>query len=307
MSLLENKTWQWIVFWTLSFIWGTSFILIKKGLLGLPPDVMGSLRIAFTFIYFLPFAIKRLNKLPKYFKSLLIVGYIGNLFPSLLFAAAESHIPSALAGMINATTPIFTWIIGILLYRAKSGIYTLLGILIGFIGTIGLITDNLNFLQSINIYSALVLVATLLYGINTNELKYKLQELDAISISSLGLFLAGPTAILYLLLKGFPFKYVHNQYFTQSVLAVAILAFFSSFIAIMLFNYFIKFTSAVFAASITYVIPIFALFWGILDGETINWQHLIAMFITITGVYLINKETYKPMNKPEKQLVLKSS
>ncbi len=303
MKILETKAGQWAVFWLLSFIWGTSFILMKKGLMALPPDVMGTLRIAFTFLFFLPFALKNLHKINRRnIKSLLIVGYIGNFFPAILFGIAETHISSALAGMLNATTPIFTWIAGLLLYRQRTNILAIAGIVIGFIGTLGLVTDNpAKFFESWNVYAAYVLLATLFYGINTNELKYKLKDLDAISIVSLGFFFTGPTAIVWLVARGFPAKYQAHPEFWNSVLSVFVLAFFSSFVALIFFNYFVKYTSAVFAASITYAIPIFAIFWGLLDGEVIPWWQYVFMLITIAGVYLVKKADYgqSPRFKPQ--------
>ncbi len=290
MSILEKNYGKWLVYWTLAFIWGTSFILIKKGVEAFPPDIVGTLRIAFTSIFFLPWALKNIHKISrKNIKSLLIAGFIGNFFPAILFSIAETHIPSALAGMLNATTPLFTWIVGILIYKARTSIITFIGIFVGFIGAIGLVINDFNNIFSgWNVFALFVLLATLLYGINTNELKYKLKDLDAISIASLSFFLTGPVAIIYLLARHYPMAYIHNPVFWKGNLAIITLAFFSSFIAMILFNHFVKYASAVLSASITYAIPIFAIFWGVVDGEKIHIHQIIAMIITITGVYLVN-------------------
>ena len=292
---LDKKYGQWLTLFLMSFIWGTSFILMKKGLLALPPDVMAMLRITFAFLFFLPLALKNIKKINRQnIVPLLIVGFIGNFFPAILFATAETQISSALAGMLNATTPIFVWLTGILFYKAKTSKIAIAGIIIGFIGTLGLLTDDpRNFFDSWNFYALLILLATLMYGFNTNNVKYKLHDLDAISISSLGFFLVGPFAIIYLAIKGYPQNFVSHPDFWLSTGSVAALAFFSSFLAIMLFNLFIKHTTAVMAASVTYIIPIFAIFWGVLDGETIPVHQYIFMAITIIGVYLVNKEKYK--------------
>ncbi len=291
MKFLESRTGQWITLWILSFIWGTSFILMKKGLLALPPDVMATLRIAFTFVFFLPIAIPRLKNITKdNIKSLMTVGFIGNLFPAVLFGFSETRINSALAGMLNATTPIFTLIVGWLFYKAKTKPVAVVGVLIGFIGALGLVSDNpANFFKSWNFYAALVLLATLFYGINTNEIKYKLKDLDALSVVSLGFFFAGPWAILWLLIRRVPQAYISHPQFWYSFWAVFILAFFSSFIALIIFNYLIKYTSAIFTASVTYLIPVFAIFWGLLDGEVIPWWQYLFMILTIAGVYLVKR------------------
>ncbi len=304
MRILEKKYGQWLIFWVLAFIWGTSFILIKKGIEVFPPDIVGTLRISFTFLFFLPFALNNLHKITRQnIKSLLVVGFIGNLFPAILFSIAETRLPSALAGMLNATTPIFTWIVGISLYRSRTHPLAILGIAVGFLGTIGLmVNDFSNIIHGWNVYGLFVLLATFFYGLNTNELKYKLHDLDALSIASLGFFLSGPFAIAYLLVRRFPFAYVHVPQFSNGLLAVMLLAFLGSFLALILFNHFVKSTSAVFAASITYVIPIFALMWGLLDGERILPHHLISMIIIIAGVYLVNNDNIR-----HKKLALKQN
>ncbi len=294
MSLLDRKTWQLLTLLLLSFIWGTSFILMKKGLLAFPPDVMAALRIACAYIYFLPLALRSLPKLnKKNVKSLFIAGFIGNYFPAIFFGISEQHISSALASMLNATTPIFTWLIEIIFYGASTSVLAVMGIFIGFIGTMGLITKNIHhFFTNWNFYAMMVLIATLFYGINTNEIKHKLKDLDALAVASLGFFMAGPFAIIHLLIRGFPLHYMHHPYFKISLFSIMILAFFSSFIAIIIFNILLKHTSAIFTSSVTYIIPAFGIFWGLLDGEKIPTYQYLFVIITIFGVYLINKAKY---------------
>ncbi|MBN2664104.1 MAG: DMT family transporter [Bacteroidales bacterium] len=288
---LNKKIWQWTALLTLSFIWGASFILIKKSLLAFTPYQSGALRISFAFLFFLPLSLNRLKKIKKEnIKQLLIVGFIGNFFPAFLFAYGETIVTSTLASMLNSTTPIFVLIVGLILYRTKAKWQNVLGITIGFLGTLGLIVKSSSSVFSgWNIGAVIILIATFFYGINTNEIKFKLNNLDGISVSSLSFLFIGPVAIFYLLSSDVHSAYV-SEFFWESMGALLILAFFGSFIAVIIFNTLIKFTTPIFAASVTYLIPIFAIGWGLIDGEYISIVQVVSILIVLAGVSLVNKK-----------------
>lgn len=275
----------------MSFIWGTSFILIKKSLLAFTPMQSGALRISFAFLYFLPIAIKRIRNITrKNIKYLLIAGFIGNFFPAFMFAYGETHVSSSIAAMLNSTTPIFVLITGLILFKSKPSWLNIFGLIIGFIGTLGLIVTDLKTpLSGWNIGAIVIIGAAFFYGINTNVLKYKLKDLDGLSIASFSMLFIGPWAIIYFFTSDLQMAYA-NEYFLASTLSLATLAFFSSFIAIILFVTLIKHTTAIFAASSTYIIPVFAIFWGIIDGDKISIIQIISILIVFAGISLINKK-----------------
>jgi len=288
---LTKKSWQWIMLIALSVIWGSSFILMKKGLESFDYMQVGAMRMFFAFIFFIPFIIKRIKKLNrKNILPILVVGFIGNAIPSVLFTKAEIHLDSSIAGMLNSTVPLFVWIIGIIFYKNKTKLFNVIGLLIGLIGTLGIIiTDFSNILGNFNVYAIYVIIATLFYGINTNVVKYQLNDLDGISITSLAFLLVGPPSGLYLLFSDFSGA-LASPVFYNSLFYIIILAFFSSFIAVALFNILIKHTTTIFAASVTYLIPIAAIGFGLFAGEIITIYQLISMGIVLSGVYLINKK-----------------
>ncbi len=286
---LNKKIWQWASLLLLSFIWGTSFILIKKSLLAFTPYQSGALRISFAFLYFLPFAFKRIRKInKKNITPLLICGFIGNFFPAFLFAYGETTISSSLASMINSTTPIFVLIIGIILYQTKVRWQNILGLFIGFVGTLGLVFNPADLTSFWNIGAIIVLLASVFYGINTNEIKYKLSKLDGLSISVLTYSLIGPFAIAYFFTTDISTA-LQSEFLWKSIYALLALSFFSSFIAVILFNILIKHTTPIFAASVTYLIPVFAIGWGFFDGEIITYIQIISIVIILAGVSLVNK------------------
>ena len=104
----KRKIWHWIVLAILSLIWGTSYILMKKGLESFSSLQVGSLRILITFICLLPIAIRNLHHLNRTnILSIIIIGLFGSVFPAFLFPLAETKISSSLAGMLNSLSPVF--------------------------------------------------------------------------------------------------------------------------------------------------------------------------------------------------------
>lgn len=286
---LESKASQLATLLFLSIIWGSSFILMKKGLESFSNIQVAALRIFFSFLFLLPFIIMNLKVLSgKNILSLIIVGVLGFAIPALLFTKAQTRISSSLAGMLNSLTPLFTLIVGLTLYKSKARWMSVVGVLTGLAGAAGLVLqDGLNILRGINGYALLVVLATLSYGINVNEVKYKLQDLSSLQITSLALLFVGPLAGIYLLFSDFsPVNLSEGA--LRNLGYIAILALFSSVIAVVVFNHLLKYTTAIFASSVTYIIPVFAIFWGISDGESIGVSQLIWIGVILLGVYLVN-------------------
>ena len=252
----------------------------------------GALRISFAFLYFLPIAIIKIKKLTrKNLKYLILAGFIGNFFPAFMFAYGQTQISSSITSVLNSTTPIFVLITGLLMFKTKTSWVNVLGILIGFVGTIGLISNGIgSILSGWNIGALIIIGATFFYGINTNILKFKIHNLDGLSISAFSFFFIGPWAIAYFFGSVLQTAFQCPHFWTSTI-SLATLAFFSSFIAIILFVTLIKYTTPIFTASTTYIIPVFAIFWGILDGETISLLQILSILIIFAGISLVNKQS----------------
>lgn len=286
---LNKKIWQWVVLLVLSLIWGSSFILMKRGLDAFTNNQVAAFRIFISYLAFLPFAIKHINKLKKEnIISLLIVGFIGNAIPAMLFTKAQTRIDSSLAGMLNSLTPMFTLFVGLLFYKSRILLINIAGILLGLIGAIGLVNNGQNILTGDNSYAIFIVVATIFYGISVNEIKFKLPGMSGIAIASLSFFFIGPFAGIYLLFTDYS-SAINSGLFLPSLGYISILAIFGSFFAVMLFNTLIKYTSAIFGASVTYIIPLIAIMWGVVDGEPFTINHLLWITVILVGIYLVNK------------------
>jgi len=293
---LKNKGWQWLTLLFLSFIWGSSFILMKKGLRSYSHDQVAALRIFISFLAFLPFGIKNLKKVTKdNIYSLLIVGFIGSTIPAFLFTKAQTQVDSALAGILNSVTPLFTLIIGLLFYKSTAKLINAIGIFLGLTGALGLITyssNGGNILDNINYYGLFIVVATICYGINVNQVKYKIKGLNGLELTSMAFMFAGPFAGIYLLFTDFSFTFTTDDY-VINIAYIAILAVIGTVLALVVFNTLIQHTSALFGASVTYIIPIFAIIWGLFDGENLSLIQFLWIGLILTGVYLVNKRSKK--------------
>ena len=293
-SILENQRGQYIMLLVLAFIWGSSFVLMKKGLQSFSANQVAGLRIFITFLLFLPFTFRIFHKLNrKNLVFLLIVGFIGNGIPAILFTTGQTEISSALAGILNSLTPLFTLLVGLSLFKTSTGWKNIIGVITGLSGTVGLILNGEGLFLTGNLWFALfIIAATVCYALSTNIIKEKLQGLDGFSVAALSFFLIGPWAGVYLLTSDFTTAIVADGALANFGFIV-LLAFFSSFLAVILFNMLIKFTTSLFATSVTYIIPVFAIFWGLADGESIKFGQFIWIGVILFGIYLVNQKIKK--------------
>jgi len=294
--MLKNpKYFSIIILTTLSLIWGSSFILIKKSLIGFSSGQVASLRIIFAFIVLFPVALPRLKKITlKQYKFLFLVGLTANLLPAFLFAEAETGLESGLTGVLNSLTPMFTLIVGLIAFNSKLRKGELLGLIIGLIGSAGLsFVGSSGELSSMNFYALLVVAATICYGISANIIKVHLNDFNPKALTSVSIFTIAPFAIIYLLTTDFFTRFQNTSVTWISLGAVFLLGAVGTAFALILFNRLIQTTSAVSATSVTYLIPIVAIMWGIIDGEAFFPLHFIGIALIISGVYFVTKANTK--------------
>lgn len=286
----QNRlAWGLLLF--LSLIWGSSFILIKKGLIAFDAGQVGSLRIIAAAVFLLPFAIQRMKRAKrKHFVVLLTLGFTGSLIPAFLFAMAQTRIDSAIAGALNAITPFWVIMLGALFFYQKINLRIAIGLFVGFAGTTLLVIAGKEGLGNVNLYGLFVIAATVCYGLNLNLIKFKLSELDAITITSVSLVMTGPIAILYLLVStDFMSIIGTGDQVMTSFGAVVLLGVLGTAVALVLFNKLVLIKSPVFASSVTYLIPVVAVAWGIIDGEKIVTGQLMGMGLILAGVFIANR------------------
>jgi drug/metabolite transporter (DMT)-like permease len=284
---------KWLYLTVLSIVWGSSYILIKWGLVALTPLQLGSLRLLITTIALLLVGYPSLRGLTRYhWKWLAITGYVGTFLPAFLFAFAQQHIESAVAAILNALTPLLTLIFGVLFFKIKVLRKQYFGVAIGLMGSMGLVWGGLSTSGILNPeYLLLIVMATCCYAINIHFLKIHLVQVGVMAITLGNFIFMAPVALIILLSSDFfsAKTFEHPEIYT-SIGYITVLALAGSAFAKYLFNKFVKITSAIFASSVTYTLPIVALFWGISDGETITAFQLFSTVIILFGVYLSHKK-----------------
>ena len=263
---------------------------MKKGLLGFTAIEMACLRISISFTCALPIAFKAFRAVAKekYF-PLAIIGFISILLPAFLFALALTKGESAINGIINALSPLWTAVIGYYFFKAVISGKKMLGIAIGFAGAVVLVVGAPGFsLQIDGLYALLPVIATFCYGLGTNLTKQKMQSENPIYTTVISMSFAGVPALIGLFLTSAPFKIASGQMWVP-LAAIAALAVFGTFVAWILFYRLLQRTDMLFATSVTYLVPIVAISWGFLDGEVLSILQIGGMFLILTGVYFTTR------------------
>jgi drug/metabolite transporter (DMT)-like permease len=291
-SNLQN--WAFLII--LSLIWGSSFILIKRGLEVFSPGEVGAYRIVAAATFLLPLSLPRLKKLnKKQVENLIIIGLLGSFIPAFLFPTAQTRLSSSLTGVLNALTPLFVVIIGALFFSSKITRRNALGLVIAFIGVLILITlkegSGLDSFTGINAYALFVILACICYGFNLHLIKTRFDSLKSIEITALSLLMVLPMALIYLMAgTQFSYKLATHDGAWEALGFVTLLGVMGTALALIMFNVMVKKSSPIFASSVTYLIPVVAIFWGVLDGEVLLFGHYIGIVAVIAGVWVGNRK-----------------
>ena len=275
----------------LSIIWGSSFILIKKGLVAFSPGQVGTLRIVIAFLVSLPIACKHLKTVTKkYWKKFFVFGMVSNLIPAILFALAETGLSSALAGVLNSLTPMFILLVGLLIFHIRVNRGQIIGLFVGLAGSVLLsFVDSMGHVGNFNYFALFVIIATICYGFSANMVKVYFQTMNSTVLLSLSLFSVGPIATVYLFSTDVITRLIHVDGAWSSLGYLFILGSVGTVFALILFYRLVQMTTPVFASIVTYLIPIAAVAWGVIDGETLFPLHFGSIGLIIFGVYIINR------------------
>ena len=272
----------------LAIIWGSSFILMKEGLKHFSSYQVAAMRISFAGIALFPFVkwrkvVIRAGDL-KYF---IISGILGSAIPAFLFTAAQTKISSSLAGAINGLTPLFALLVAVVFVGVKFNKLKVYGVIVGLLGAFFLIVgQELNFDIK---YTSLAVLAAVCYGINVNIIKQKLNDYPPRLVAALPLAIISIIGIGVMLYLGFDVSWNQEQD-VKSLVAIVLLAVVGTSLSLVIFNRLIQQTNTVFATSVTYLIPIVALFWGFLANETISSNQMVGLGFILIAIWLIRKD-----------------
>tara|TARA_B110000090_G_C13329773_1_gene426824 strand:+ start:310 stop:1185 length:876 start_codon:yes stop_codon:yes gene_type:complete len=284
---------KWFFLFLLALTWGSSFILIKKGLLGLSPLQLGSLRTVMSSLFIFIIGYKSLKTIQNHqWKWIVITGFLGTFFPSFLFAFAETEVDSGVVSILNSLVPLNTILIGLAVFKITSTKTQVFGVILGFIGASMLIFNSMELHPDQNyLYAGFVVLATVMYASSVNIIKYYLQDVKPIAIAT-GNFVAIviPAVLVLSFSNFFTAETFQNETIYMSIGCVVILSLFGTVMAKIIFNTLIQLSSPVFASSVAYLMPLVALLWGLLDGEVFGLNQGLASLLILLGVYLVNKK-----------------
>lgn len=288
---MKSQQLKWIFLVVLAMIWGSSFILIKRGLIGLNPFQVGSLRIVFAAVFLLIIGFKSLTKIPQnQWKYIALTSVFGTFIPVYLFSIAQTQIASSVSSILNSLTPLNTLILGIVVFRLEFKRTQIFGVFIGLIGTLLLIFNGaINNPNQNYYYTILVVIASFCYATNVHLIKKYLSDIAPLSITTGNFLVLLFPALTVLYFSGF-LDVVAVAKVQQSLLYIVVLGVVGTALANILFFKLIQISSPVFATSVTYLIPVVAFFWGLLDNEMLTPIQFVGAFIVLIGVYLSSKK-----------------
>ncbi len=285
----ENQT-RWLILLVLAVIWGSSFILLKKALISFSPIQVGSLRIIFTTLALFMVGLKNISNInTRQWYYIIITAFLGTFFPAFLFSYAVESIDSSIVSILNSLTPLNTLLVGALFFNYSFLRKQFVGVIIGLVGALLLIFKGAELNPDQNyFYASFIVVASVGYAINVNILKKHLSGLSALTITTGTFIIIFIPALIVLWMTDF----FHIDYIKQgesSLYYLILLSVFGTALAKTLFNKLIQISSPIFSSSVTYLIPIVAILWGLLDGERLYLGQILAGSLILLGVYLTNK------------------
>lgn len=289
---MNNQQQKWVYLFLLSLVWGSSFILMKKALIGVSPIQLGALRMIVTSVFLLLIGFKSIKKIKKeQWIYIFYTALLGTFIPGFLFSYTLTAIDSSIVSILTSFTPFNTLIFGALFFGFAFKKQQLLGILIGLFGTLILILEGAVLNPNQNYwYALLIIIASIGYAFNVNIVKKYLQDVDALAITTGNFLILLAPATIILGFTGFFTEFKASDQGLESLGYIAVLSIIGTGIAKIMFNKMVQISNPIFSSSVTYLIPVVAILWGVFDGEKLSLIQLFAGIIILFGVYLVNKK-----------------
>ncbi len=298
---MDQSKLKYVYLIILSLIWGSSFILIKKALGGengelvLQPLQLGAVRTMISGVILIVIGWKSFAATDrKDWPWLAVSGLLGTFFPAFLFAYAQTEIDSAISAILNSTVPLISLIMGAAIFGISFSRNQFIGVIVGLAGAIGLVIAGMESHPDQNyIFAGFILIACVCYASNVNIIKKYLQNINPLAIATGNFIFIVPLAIIvFFSSDGHSIEFTDSRV-QESFLYIIILCLFGTVAAKIMFNKLVQMTSPVFATSVTYLMPVIGLTWGVLDGEFFNLWQGIATAVIIFAVVLVTREKKK--------------
>ena len=292
---MNSEKEKWVLLILLTIIWGSSFILIKKSLEHYGPFQVGALRVLIAGILLAPVAVLNIRKFPRErLKWLIVAAVAGNFIPMFLFPLAETEVSSSIAGIVNSMMPIFVILIGALFWKFKTTGRQMIGVAISFSGACLLMLSGAEG-DSLKIVPILwLLLATLLYAVSVTTVKSKLSDVPAKILSAfVFFFILFLPSLITLAFTGFFNNFEGTKGEFIGLGYVSLLSIFGTGLAMMLNYRLLSISTPLFASTVTLLMPIVAVLWGVLDGESLTGLQFAGGFFIIGGLLFLRAKSSK--------------
>ena len=289
---MEKSNTKWYLLAFLGCVWGSSFILMQFGLKGVSAIQLGSLRILFAAGFLFLVGGKEIAKIPLYkWKYIALTSIFGTFVPAFLFAIALSKIDGSVSAILNSLTPLNTLLVGMFFFGLDVQRRQIFGVIIGFVGCALLVLSGSESNSTENYYYAILIVlASIFYGINVNLIKKYLSDLKPLTISTGNFVVMFVPALIVLYFTGF-FEIINQEKVQNSLGYIAVLGIIGTGLSNILFFKLIQLSSPVFASSVTYIIPLVAIFLGSLFmNESLTLLQIAGALIVLVGVYFSSRK-----------------
>lgn len=289
MGIFNNK---WIILTVLAVTWGSSFILIKKSLVSFTPYQIGSIRVIVSGLIFMVIGFKAMKKMDrKTFWWMVFAGMIGNFVPMFLFPLAQTRVSSSMAGILDTLVPVFVLVLGFVFFKIRSKKIQWTGAIIGFIGAGTLLYfSGKSSGHSEPAYAMLIVLATALYAGAALVINQKLAHVHSIELSASVFTVWMFPSIIIFFFSGILQDFQNTNLQWESAGYLAILSVVGTALAMLLYFRLIQTTSAVFASMVAYLLPLVAVFWGLLAGEQFTIWYALGALVIIIGIYLVQEK-----------------
>jgi drug/metabolite transporter (DMT)-like permease len=285
----------------LSGVWGISFLMIRIADTTFPPLWVALLRCALGAMLLWAILLLRGNKLPprSHLPWLILVALLNNALPFTCYALGEETVPSNIAAVLNATVPIWTLLLTMAIERRRALLITTAGVLIAFAGVVLVVVTQgedagpAQASAGLLAGTMIITVATLSYAIATVIAKAKLRGLDPIGLATTQLTFASLMLVPFALGGAHP-----TELHWGPIGAIAVLGFAGSGIAYLLYYRLLPVISATQLAAVTYIMPIWGVFWGLVAHEHVGAGTYVGVAVTIAGLILLNMRPSGPTSGP---------
>jgi drug/metabolite transporter (DMT)-like permease len=277
---------DWGLFVSLALIWGSSFLFMAIGLDSFHPGVVTLLRVALGALFLTTIPRARSGRVEREdWPRILVLSAIWVAIPFTLFPIAQQWIDSAVAGMLNGATPIFTAVVATILLRSLPGPMQTTGLLVGFAGILAIALPSAGGGSTAAIGVGLIIVATIGYALSLNIVSPLQQKYGSLPIMARVLWVAT--------LMVTPFGVVglgQSSFAWSSFLAVAAIGVLGTGLAFVLMGTLVGSVGATRASFLTYLIPVVALVLGVVfRGEIVSPISIAGVGMVILGALLASR------------------